>query len=216
MKLSGRTSLIALISGFLLLMGFLFHTFILENFVRPVALVLWLFWRFLQVFDQHLCWGLLIFGILFYAFYRFIEKPPSLGMALETGSNATLEIMNNWRTMILITSDEIDRPNLLKRDLGKMVATLYASKQPGVDYFEIYSSLKEGLIPLPERIYKFLFWTEPASSRRSLKFIDKTIWNAPGKWYRHLTGRELAEYYRTIEEVLIFMDSMMETNHDAN
>jgi len=215
-KLSGRTSLIILISGFLLLVGILFHSFILENFVQPIALVLWLFWRFLQVFDQHLCWGILIFVIFSYGFYRFIEKPPAEEYATKTSPNATLEIMNYWRTMILLTRDEIYLPNGLKRELGKMLAGVYTSKFPEKDFFEVYSDLKWGEIPLPEPIYKFLFYDETAVKRRPIPHLLDRIRKAPARAYRHLTGRDVVDYYHSIEEVLIFADSLMEINHDVN
>ena len=216
MKLSGRTSLIILISGFLLLVGILFHAFILENFVQPVALALWLFWRFLQVFDQHLYWGILILGIFFYAFYRLIEKPSAGEYAMNTGSNATLEILNYWWTMILLTRDEIYRPNALKRELGKMLAGVYISKYPEKDFFEIYSDLRWGEIPLPEPIYTFLFYDETAGKRRSILRLLDRIRTAPVRAYWHLTGRDVVDYYHSIEEVLIFADKLMETSHDVN
>lgn len=210
MKISRRASLTLLILGVLLLLGILFRSFIQDNFITPVSLVIWVFWRFLQSIDQGLYWGLLIFCILIFALVRGFEKPPSFEKTMDSGFNATLESMNFWRTMILITLDEIEQPNLLKRDLGRMLATIYSTKNTEVDYFETYNALRQGTIALPRHIYDFLYAAEDAASQPSLLRRLKAIRQKPIAWYRHWTRRDVADYYRSIEEVLTYMESLME------
>lgn len=216
MTLSRRTSLILIIMGFLFLLGILFRDFLLDNFIHPVALVLWIFWRFLQSFDQNTCWGVLVLGILVFAFYRLIEERPSRTEEKTlASSNATLERMNYWRAMILTSRHGTVVPNIfLKPFLAKMLATLYTSKQTGADYSDIYSALKEKIIPLPAGMHDFLFPGEFHGSRRSIAYRLNMIRQYLSKELRRQADHDIADYYLSIEEVLNYMEKLMEVDHD--
>ena len=214
MKITRRISLMIILLVFLPLLGILFHSFILDNIIKPVALVLWVFRRILLSVDQKLYWGLLIFSALVVVFFRLIqlsfdEEPPQ-----PPGSNTTLRKIISWRTSIWLTGNEIEKFNILKQDLGWTLASLYASHQPGKAQWEIYEALKQQQIPLPTSIYDFLFPGEPSGGKRSFRQILQTIRYAPGKWACRRTGRDLAEYYQSIESIITFMESLKETKHD--
>jgi hypothetical protein len=219
MKISRRTTLIFLLLALLLFLGILFRSFILEDFVKPVALMFWFMWRVLLSVDQNIYWALLILLAFFYTFLRLNRWTNAIEQAVvertpPADSNTTLENVNYWRTSILFSKDEVAKSNFLKRDLVRMLVMMYASKQPGTANLEIYDALSLHKIPLPEYIYSFLFPAAPSGTRRTLKQIMQTIWQLPGKWMRRWTGRDVAEYYQSIEEVLIFMESSMEIKHD--
>jgi hypothetical protein len=216
MKIPRRASRIALLLGLFLFLGVLFPSFIVDNFVTPVALVLWLFWRILRSVDQGIYWSLLIFSVLGYAFvrlFRLAQDPAILEQTLPSDSNAALEQINSWRISIRLTSDETEKFNSLKRKLGQMLVTMYASKQPETAPFEIYAALQRHQIPLPEHIDAFLYPAEPSGARRSLKQVLHTIRDAPRKRVRRWTGRDVAEYYQSIEDVISFMESSLELKH---
>ncbi len=214
MNISRRTTVIVLFLGLFLVLGILVRSFILENVVKPFALVLWAIWRILLSVDQKYYWGLLIFSAMFYLFYRLSREPAVFKQSHQSNFNATLETVSYWRNSILFTSDEIDQANVLKRSLGDMLATLYAAKQPGTASFEIYAALKRRHLPLPEEIYDFLFPSELSGSVGPLKQVLLKIRQTPGKWMRRWTRRDLAEYYRSIDEVITFMETSMEIEHD--
>ena len=217
MILSRRTSLILIIIGFLFLSGILFRDFLLDNFIRPLALVLWMFWRFLQSFEQNFCWGVLIFGILAFAFYRLIieERPTRTEEKTLASSNATLERMNLFRAMIQITKHGTDASDIyLKPYLVKMLATLYTSKQAGAEYSDIYTALKEKTIPLPAGMHKFLFPSEFHGSRRSIAYGLNTIRQYLRKWLGHQVDLDIDDYYQSIEEVVNHMEKLMEEDYD--
>jgi hypothetical protein len=214
MKITRRISLMIILLGLSLLLGILFHSFVLDNIIKPVALVLWVFRRVLLSVDQKLYWGLLIFSTLAVVFFRLTrltlsEEPPP-----PAGSNATLRAINSWRTLIWLTGNEIEKFNILRQDLGWTLASLYASYQPGKAQWEIYEAIKQHQIPLPLSIYDFLFPGEPSGGKRSFRQILHIIQRTPEKWARRWTGRDLAEYYRSIESIITFMESLKETKHD--
>ena len=213
MKNSRRIFLISLILGLILLAGLLFPSFIQDNFVTPIALVLWLFWRILQSIDQKIYWVLLVFSVVTYfvaRLYRWIQEPPALEITSPSGSNATLERINQWKLSIRLMTIETSTSSVLEDSLGKMLAALYASKQSEAVQYEIYDALKRRQIPLPESVYTFLFPDESAGAKWSVKRLLQAIRDAPRKRIRRWTGREEADYYRALGQVIEFMESVLE------
>jgi len=107
----------------------------------------------------------------------------------------------------LVTQDEIEKPNMLKRELGKMVASMLAYKQSGSSTVETYEALKRHKIPLPENIYAFLFPEESSVAGRTFKQTLQAIWQSPRRWVRRWTNREMADYHHSIEQVIAYMES---------
>jgi hypothetical protein len=214
MKITRRTSLIIILLGLSLLLGILFHSFILDNLIKPVAVLFWVFRRILLSVDQKVYWGVLIFSALVAAFIRLPRSSPAQESAPSPDPNATLNEINSWRTSIWLTSNEIDKFNVLRQNLGWMLASLYASDQPGKVLWEIYDALKQQSIPIPKPIYDFLFPARPSRGKRSIRQVLQNIRRTPEKWVRRWTGREKAEYYRSIDAVLTFMESLKETKND--
>jgi hypothetical protein len=214
MSLPRRSALLILLLGTALLLGFFFRDFIFENFVRPWALVVWVFWQDVQSVDQIIYWILLILSIMLYTFFRNVRRSTDTSSTPSPDSNATLEEINRWRIVIPLTTDEIDTTNILKRNLGKMLTAIYTTRQPESAHWEVDEALRQRRIPLPESIYGFLFPIEPVEKAPSFLRIAQDILRAPGKLARRWSGRETAGYYRSIEEVLTYMESLMEKKHD--
>jgi hypothetical protein len=218
LKISRRTVLIiAAILGLFLLVGFSFPSFVQDNFITPIALVLWLCWRILQSVDQQVYWVALIFVVVIYSLirlYRWVLGMDTFEQTQSLDSNAALERISSWRTSILLTGFQIDSSNRLGRNLANMLADLYASKQLHVAPHEIYSALEQRQMPLPEPIYTFLFPAQSSGAKRSIKQILYNLRDIPRKQIRRWTGREKAEYYQLLDQVLKFMESVMENEHD--
>ena len=206
--------MIIILLGLSLLLGILFHSFILDNIIKPVALVFWVFRRILLSVDQKIYWGLLIFSAMAVVFFRLTRSFSTEESSPPPGSNATLMEIDSWRTSIYLTGEEIEKFNTLKQELGWTLVSLYALHQPGKAQWEIYEAIKQQQIPLPLPIYDFLFPGEPSGGKRSFRQILQIIWGAPGKWARRSTGRDLAEYYQSIESVITYIESLKETKHD--
>ena len=151
--------------GALVLLGILFHSFIQENLVRPIGLMMWLAYRVLLALDQRIYWSLLVFAAAGYLVIAMSRQPAPLEQRLSFSTNTALESLSVWRNSILLTRDEIDQLNALKRDLGLLLASVYAAGQPDRPRFEIYEGLKSRRIALPADVHRFLFPEEAA--RRS-------------------------------------------------
>ncbi len=222
MKISRRTVvIIAFILGLFMLVGFSFPSFVQDNFITPIALVLWLGWRILRSVDQQVYWFALIFAVVVYCsirLYRWALGVDTLEQTQSPAQNDALEQIRNWRTSIRITDFRIDRSNILARNLArslaKMLAAVYASKQLHVTQYEIYSALEQREMPLPEPIYTFLFPDQSSGAKRSIKQMLRSLRDIPRRQIRRWTGREKAEYYQLLDQVLQLMESVMENEHD--
>ena len=216
MRISRRTSLVLLLLGLFLFAGILFRAAILDNFVTPVALVVWLFRRIVLSVDQRIYWIGLIFSAALIGILRLVGRPAPLEREAAPRSNATLETVSYWRTSILITRDEIDEYNLLRRELGKLLTAVVASRRPDIPQWEILTQLRSGQIPLPEDLRAFLFPEEDSGAGRSFRQRLQTLLQAPRKWARRWRGSDRAGYYQSIEDVIRLMESELENPYDDN
>ncbi len=216
MKISRRAGLVILLLGLLLLLGYLSASFLQDNFIMPIALVLALCWRIVQSIDQVVYWTILILGVLGYLFVRlliWLQEPNDLEQPSAFEMNTTLERISYWQNAIRFAGRQTSS-NILEQDLGKLLATQYASKQPEAVQFQVYDALKERQIPLPDRVYAFLFPSKSAGARPSFKQILANLRDWHQTRLRRWTGRETAEYYQALESVITFMEASLETRHD--
>ncbi len=214
MKISRRIVGVALLLGLLLILGVLFSSFVIQNLVRPFALTLWLAWRVVLSIDQRIYWLLLILAALFTLLYRLYHDSGGAKQADQSTLNTTLQTVIFWRNSILFTSDETDQGNLLKRNLGEMLAGLYAARQTASASFEIYKALQKRQLAVPEEVYSFLFPPEPEAPAGVIRRALLGLWQAPGKLIRRWTHQDIEEYYQAIDEVIHFIESTMEMNYD--
>ncbi len=214
MKNPLRTILIILLAGLLLLLAFLFRAFLLENFVRPVALVLWLLWRVLLSIDQRVVWSVLIFAALIFGLIRLAQSGLVEGKpAPVPDAYLTLANIEYWRTFILLTADEQAQVNILKQNLVEILTVMINTNQPDQPHWEVIEGLKKRQIPLPGDVHAFLFPPRPLAHRPSFRQALQNLARLPARWAARRSRRRPAEYYRSIDEVLTFMESSLEIPH---
>jgi hypothetical protein len=216
MRKNRLLALFVLILGLILSLGILFQPFVVANIVTPFALFIWLLLRlFVLSIHQKILWGLLVFSACIFLLRSILRERKSLPQYEYAEPNATLKKVDIWRNFITYSPQEDDESDPTRRELKRLLVSLYSSKQQSFTNFKIYESLQQREIPLPEQVYAFLFSGDPAGgSRRSLMKVLRALWTAPKKWIRRWTGREAAEYYRSIDEVLTFMENSLEMKHD--
>jgi hypothetical protein len=214
MSLSRRSALVVLMLGVALLMGFFLRGLLLELVVKPVALVVWLFVRTVESVDQRIYWWILIAAAALYSVVRLARGITEAPVAPPQESNITLDQIHQWRALIPLSAEELGRPGILKHNLGKILAAIFTSRQPEAVHWEVDEALRTRRIRLPDGVYAFLFPTGPPEGESSLRRNWRALRGAPGRWIRRLTGRDEAEYYRSVEQVLAFMEYSMEKKHD--
>ena len=214
MKNPRRVLLIVLLAVLLLALAFIFRLFLLENVVRPVALVLWLFWQVLLSFDQRVVWNVLIFAALMVGLVRLAQQGLLEGKPVPApDAHLTLANIEYWRTFILLTTDEQTQVNILKQSLLEILIAMYTSREPETPHWQVIEALKQRQVALPDAVYAFLFPPRPRAGRPSFRQALETLLRLPARWSGRRSARSAAEYYRSIEQVLTFMESSLEIIH---
>jgi hypothetical protein len=211
MKTSQRVIIAFLFAVLILLTGWLFWPFVLNDILKPIATVAWLLLRiFVLSIDQHVFWVAIIFAGLFFLYRLLSRSQIALPEEESPGWNETINSIGYWRSRFLLNNSNIGDDRFLKKELAHLLASLYTSKQHTSTKFEIYDALEKGQIPLPEHIHTFLFPERPQEPEQLIKKLIQSIRRAPRKWIRRWTGQETAERYRMVDEVLKFMETSME------
>ncbi len=203
-----------LLAGALFLAGILLRGFLLANFVKPVALLLWIGNRLIASIDQAAYWAGLVLVLIFISLWRFSRQTAIHEVDRSGNGNATLYSFRHWRTLILLTSDEADRLNFLKRSLGTLLIDVYAARQPSHMAWKIYEDIEQGDIRLPESIRKFLMLDPPSPARPTLTQRLQRLSQAPARFIRHRTKQDRAEYYQSIAEVITFLEQQRENEDE--
>jgi hypothetical protein len=201
-----------------ILLGVFYARFILDQILTPIALAVWLFLRLsILPIDQKYYWFFLIFVVAMLAIYQLsqilltarAEEPAELAE-----SNAMLNEINNWNFGIQnFDSPAMDR-RTIQQELASLLVLLHASRKSGTTRYETLMALKQRQIPLPEHVYRFVFTNlEDEAERPPVQRFLRAIQNAPRKWVRRWTGREKAQTYQSIENILSYIERSLETTN---
>jgi hypothetical protein len=212
----------AVLAGFLLFLGWVFQPFLLDYIILPVAMVAWLWLRiFVLSIDQQVYWWLLIVVITILAVIRLLQRPVTFRLDPQPDLNPTMKHVRGWRTTILFSRGDTRERPAFRRDLVELVTTMYSTGRKESAHFEIETALRERQIPLPGPIHLFLFPDPPAAPPHffdhPIQFIQerwRSVRRSPGQWIRRRSGREEAEYYQAIDQVLTLIETTLEMTHD--
>ena len=213
MRNSRRTVTVAIVSGMMLLMAcILFEPFVMDNILVPIAAAIWLLLRiFVLSVDQIYYWvGLTVLGFMFIAFrivHHLITRPMPVKMESSPDPSLALMTAEAWRNRIELAAGGSADQAILKRELAWVLVSMYTFRQSGSAYHEVYEPLRQKKIPLPDKVWSFIFANEPPGFAPSIR-------QAFQRRIRQWSGRETAEYYETIEKVLSFLETSLEMNDD--
>jgi hypothetical protein len=219
-----KLSRVLVVGGFFLLVilfvGLLFWPFILNEIITPTSLAVWVLLRiFVLSVDQEYYWAAIILIISIFLYLRLLPPShPTIEAEDSQHLNETMRTLDYWHSMFNLIDQRVQDDEMLKKELARLLLSLYATKQHTLADFRLYDALQRGKIPLPEQIHVFLFPEEPQPAGRSLianiRRLVQSIRNTPRKWIRRWTGQETAERYRMIEETLCFLETSLEMKND--
>jgi hypothetical protein len=216
MKTSQRYLPIAIILGMVILACIIFEPFVMNEILVPIGAAIWLLLRiFVLSVDQVYYWvGLIVLGFVFVVFrfiHHLINHPAPLRM--QSSPDPSLALMNAeaWRNRIELAAGGSAEQAILKRELAWLLVSMYTHRRAGSAYLEVYEPLRQRKIPLPDRVWSFIFEKEPPERKPGLvRSIRAAFQTRLQKW----SGRETAEYYQAVAEVLTFLETSLEMNDD--
>ena len=211
MKQPRRLIITSLFLAGVLLLAQVFSPFMLNDILMSTALTVWMLMRiFILSIDQQVYWLGLAVAALF-ALSRYSIQHLLLEDSEPLPKNDLIHTdIDLWKSYF--TSYALDKNErfIVKRELTRLLVSLYASKHGVTANFMVADDLRSGEIPLPEEIHAFLFEEVRKQTRRSFKQILLDLWLAPRGWMDERSGRRRAEYYRNVGEVLNFIETSLE------
>ncbi len=200
----------------ILLAGALFWPFIFGEIIRPVAQAVWVLLRvFVLSIDQSVFWVAIILMTAFLLLRRllFSTEPTAQPEGLQR-PNTAIENIQYWHSLLDSSAGDPQDDRATKKQLAQLLLQLFATRRRTSADFRLYDALQQGEIPLPEDIHAFLFAAEPQQAQRPLKRFLHSLRTAPQKWLRRRTGQEKADYYRSVDDVLTFVETSLEIKDD--
>ena len=215
MKISRWVAILFLSTAIVLFVGMLFWPFILNDIIKPTALVVWFLLRLLILsVDQEYFWSIMILVAVIFLF-RFLPREQSSTQPDDfPGTNATINRIGYWHILFTYDGRNVQEDKTLRQELIHLLTSFYASKQRIANNFGIYEALQQGEIPLPENIHTYLFPQEPQKSDGLIKNLFQSFRTTPRQWIYQWSGQAKAEHEQMISEVLNFLETSLEIKND--
>jgi hypothetical protein len=228
MRRPGLRLSIVIAAALLVLLGLIFRRELVDYLIAPFALALWFLLRItVLVIDQEIYWAMLLLLIGLFAARRLVRwgmsEQDSVGIGAQPASNQTLDRVRFWERQLRAESTGTSAPGTSKRELRWLLVSIIGSERRRMAPFQIDEALRQRGIPLPDAIYAFLYGDGPPAPRPGfaedpigfLVALARSIRHAPARVLRRWSGREAADFRRSVEDVLALMETMLEMNHDA-
>ena len=205
-----------LVTVSILFAALLFWPVLLDNIIKPVAMVVWLLLRLLVLsIDQKYLWYAAALVAIILVFRLLPQEQLPNESDAYPGTNSTINNIGYWRMLLTYKDQNIRDEKTLKRELLYLLTSLYASKQSSSKPIGVYSAMQQGEIPLPGHVHELLFAEEPQAPAGVINRFILSTRKAFRKWIRQWTGQEKAEHYQLVDEVLSFLETSLETQqHD--
>jgi hypothetical protein len=228
MRRPGLRLSIVIAAALLVLLGLIFRRELLNYLIAPVAIALWFLLRItVLVIDQEIYWAMLLLLIGLFAARRLVRwgmrAQDSAGIEPQPASNRTLDRVLFWERQLgpEITATRV--PGTSRRELKWLLVSIIGLERRRMLPFQIDQALRQRGIPLPDTIYSFLYEDgapapRPGFAQDPIGFLVKlahSILHVPARLFRHRSGREAADYRRSVEDMLALMETMLEMNDDA-
>jgi len=210
-----RITLFILFLGVLVFLGLMFAPYVIEHILKPLSVAAWLFLRiFVLSINQYIYWGAFILIAFIWLVRRLIVRGAEPVVLSDTTPNDAVMNIEKWLHSITLGGNFLEWRQQFKNELIQMLVALFSSRQQGLTYSEVFESLRQRQIPLPDPVYDFLLAPQIKETRLTFVQIMRSLPDLPRKWWHRRSGRETIEFHRSVDIVLNFMETMLENPHD--
>jgi len=196
--------------GLFLALGLVFRSFVMENLVRPIALVVWAAWRILASVDQQFYWGLVILMCLLLGWRMIPADAPETQEEPKAREPQTRIGYEAWLSML--TSIEKGSPALetLRHRLKRLlVSVVIQTERMTAD--EAEEMIRAECLPLSRKALAFVF---PERDSLGTRFQELRLCCALllANLYKRRGPKMPAIILGPIDEILNLMEDHMEKN----
>ena len=160
----------------------IFRSFLIDNIIEPVALLLWLVWRIISSVDQNIYWIVLIFFVVI-IFLRLI--PPGNEKSHISAYNYTYEAFSrveHWQMLIWDSALGWIESEYLRDGLKELLMAVIAQVEHS-DTSDSEEVIAKGKVSLSPAARRYLF--PPSGENRvfSINFQRNSLFFVP-RWLR--------------------------------
>jgi hypothetical protein len=223
-----RLALLLVTVALLLLLGGFFRRELLAYLIAPAAIMVWWLLRMtVLAIDQGIYWALLLLLIGFVVARRLVRWAMSgqdaIDVESQPASNPTLGRVLFWEGLTETEFGRRDATGTPRSELKWLLISMIGAERRSLAKFQVDNLLRQRLIPLPGSIHAFLYEDGAAAPRPNfsadpigfLKGTARSIRLAPARLIRRWSGREAADFRRSVEEILALMETTLEMQDDA-
>jgi hypothetical protein len=225
MQLRPRGIVALSLAGTVLVLGLAFPQILFENVILPTATLLWLLLRiFVLSIDQQVYWWGVISLAAAVVLVLLLRESPGTAFSHSTRLSTAWDPSRRWRESLLLNVRSEPDKDTFRRELSWLLTSLYASERPGFAKYQVREAFLQGRISLPPSVHAFLFSsTTPAPLPPflshpvvNLRMKIKSLGQALQRQARRRSGQDTADYFNSIDEVLSFMETSLEMNHELD
>jgi hypothetical protein len=197
-----------------LCLGFtgVFPSFLASYVIEPVAVSLWLVWRVVLSVDQNVYWALLLLvcGGCTVALLAFVGGEPPASVAPIPHVRETH--VARWQALMHESARTEGGEQILRARLLSLLAAALGSAEQ-VDSAQLEKTLASQHIWLPGEIRQYLFPAPAAARRLPARIVWRLLFLAK-RWLPGSASKQSIPNAATIDQVLRWMESMMEMGHE--
>ena len=206
-----RYAPLVVVLSVLLGLGIAFPASATSYVIEPIASLLWAAWRIAASVDQHIYWALLIFLCSLLMIRVFASGHSSMPGSEQTSARNSPSRIERWRDLLEDASHTHDGSAALRDNLGNLVVSIIGQIEPRAP-----ANLEEALswrqVPVPPAARRYLM-----TGRRGDECPEDYRLNPLRKvrgWLRRGARKATAADDVAIRQLLEWMESVMEINHD--
>ena len=189
-----------------------FHSLIMTNIIEPIAVLLWAFWRIVSSVNQNNYWMILIVCCSILALRLVSAGNRNHPNSAYNYKHRVQSRVEYWQSLLTNAMMERQGVEHLRSNLKELLISMVEQEEhsnPG----NSEEFVSKGQTPLPISAHDFLFPPKRKYKMFSGGYPLQLLFLTPG-WFQRRAGKFIQPDNTPIDEVLKWMESAMEINHD--
>ncbi len=185
-----------------------FPALLLSYVLKPIAVSLWLAWRLVISVDQNVYWTLLLVVCAGWAIRLLAYSGGDATAAPVSSARHPVEThVARWQALLQDAARTNDGEQVLRSRLLKLLGAVVGISEE-LDGAELEKALSFQHIAVPQAVYGYLF-PDRGEAGQHAPLLRHLL-----SWFRRLTRRPTIPDQAAVNEMLRWMESLMEISHD--
>jgi hypothetical protein len=196
----------------IVVLGFVFRLFVMDNIVQPITLVAWAVWRVISSVNQKIYWGFVIAISLFLVIRMIPPESPNIHNQIEDDRPTAENGYSTWLSKLASAISDRNSLEELKQRLVDLYSAFVVQKDK-VSPMDVEEILRSKGLPISEGGQ--LFFSPKKSSLRAQFYEMKLLFVTKISGIRMRQGDKMpAMLHEPIDELLNLMENHTEDEYE--